>query len=175
MINDKILEIATKYYYNAGKLHDNTNQMYGEFPYSYHIKSVAREAINNIDKFYPEISEQDAQVIMFGAAYHDSIEDARLTYNDVLKIAKETMTDEYAIKATEIVYALTNEKGRNRQERANDKYYEGIRNTEFAPFVKMCDRLANAHFSKSQGSRMYELYKKEHPHFQEMIGIEFEI
>lgn len=172
-MTDKILEIATKYYADAGMLHDDTNQKYGEFPYSYHIKSVVREAINNIDVYYPTISDEDAQAIMFGAAYHDSIEDARLTYNDVMKIAKQSMDDEHALIATEIVYALTNEKGRNRQERANDKYYEGIRNTKFAPFVKMCDRLANMKFSKSEGSRMYELYVKEMPHFMKMIGINF--
>lgn len=174
-MKNELTKIATTYCSDAGALHDSTNQTYAEFPYSYHIRLVVEQAAKNLNKFFPNISDEDAQAVMFGAAYHDSIEDARLTYNDVLKIAKETMADEYAIKATEIVYALTNEKGRNRQERANDKYYEGIRNTEFAPFVKMCDRLANAHFSKSQGSRMYELYKKEQPHFQEMIGINFEI
>ena len=79
--------------------------------------------------------------MFFGAYYHDSIEDARLTYNDVIRIAKRWMDDEQALIATEIVYALTNDKGRTRAERAGEKYYQGIRETAFAPFVKLSDRL----------------------------------
>ena len=37
---------------------------------------------------------------MFGAYFHDSIEDARLTYNDVHKIALEYMNEDQAIIAT---------------------------------------------------------------------------
>jgi hypothetical protein len=56
---------------------------------------------------------------------------------------------------------LTNEKGKNRKERANAKYYEGIRNTPYAVFVKICDRIANVEYSKHSGSRMYDMYRKE--------------
>jgi len=52
---------------------------------------------------------------------HDLIEDCRVSYNDV----KDALGQE----AADIIYAVTNEKGKNRKERANDKYYEGIRNT----------------------------------------------
>ena len=38
-------------------------------------------------------------------------------------------------------------KGRNRGERANDLYYQGIRQTKFASFIKMCDRLANIQYT----------------------------
>lgn len=65
----------------------------------------------------------------------------------------------------EIVYALTNEKGRTRRERANDKYYEGIRNTRFATFCKLCDRIANLEYSLSKGSDIASMYSKENPHF----------
>ena len=63
--------------------------------------------------------------------------------------------------ATEIVYALTNEKGRNRHERANEKYYAGIRDTMYAPLVKACDRLANYNYAKETHSRMVSCYEKE--------------
>jgi hypothetical protein len=68
--------------------------------------------------------------------------------------------------AAEIVYALTNEKGRTRHERAGEKYYKGIRETPYAPFVKLCDRLANVTYSCSidsgrDGHRMREVYKSE--------------
>ncbi|MBR1412444.1 MAG: hypothetical protein IJ577_04880, partial [Prevotella sp.] len=72
------------------------------------------------------------------------------------------------------VYALTNEKGRTRAERAGEKYYQGIRETPYAPFVKLCDRLANITYSCSgvDGSnlRMKEVYKSEMPHFLQSIN-----
>jgi len=88
---------------------------------------------------------------------HDLIEDCRVSYNDV----KDALGQEVA----DIVYAVTNEKGKNRKERANDKYYEGIRNTPGAVFVKLCDRIANVQYSKMTGSRMFEMYKKENINF----------
>ena len=81
------------------------------------------------------------------------------------------MSAEQAFLATEIVYALTNEKGRNRHERANDKYYEGIRNTKYAPLVKACDRLSNYEFSKVTKSRMAKTYESEMDEFINHIDI----
>ena len=76
--------------------------------------------------------------------------------------------------ATEIVYALTNDKGRTRAERAGERYYRGIRETPFAPFVKLCDRLANITYSCSNtdadNRRMKEVYKGEMPHFLSAIN-----
>ena len=45
------------------------------------------------------------------------------------------------------------------------KYYEGIRNTAGAIFVKLCDRLANVKYSKDTNSRMLEVYKSEYSEF----------
>ncbi|WP_298473442.1 hypothetical protein [uncultured Maribacter sp.] len=59
---------------------------------------------------------------------HDIIEDARETYIDVLENTNVTIA--------ELAYALTNEKGRTRKERANDAYYRGIQKTPNASFVK---------------------------------------
>ena len=69
----------------------------------------------------------------------------------------------------EIVYALTNDKGRTRAERAGEKYYKGIRETPYAPFVKLCDRLANVTYSCEadghRGTRMKDVYIGEMHHF----------
>lgn len=92
-----------------------------------------------------------------------------MTYNDVLKEAKKFFNDEDAKTATEIVYALTNEKGRTRAERANDKYYEGIRETPFATFIKFCDRFANYSYSVENKTSMAKKYKYEMPHFIETL------
>jgi (p)ppGpp synthase/HD superfamily hydrolase len=95
---------------------------------------------------------------------HDLIEDCRVSYNDV----KEHLGQE----AADIVYAVSNEKGKTRAERANDKYYEGIRNTPGAVFVKLCDRIANVQYSKMTKSRMFEMYKKENINFMIKLGRE---
>ncbi len=158
---------------SAHDLHKSVNQTYGDnLPYGYHLDMV----VNGIRDFGHLVCarEEDILPIFFGGYYHDSIEDARLTYNDVLKTARQMMTEEQAYMATEIAYALTNDKGRTRAERAGEKYYKGICETPYAPFVKLCDRLANITFSCSgineDNLHMKEVYKGEVPHFLASIN-----
>ena len=150
---------------SAHDLHQSVNETYGDdLPYGFHLDMVVEGIIS-----YGHLvcaCEEDVIPLFFGGYYHDSIEDARLSYNDVMRTARNWMTEEQAMMATEIVYALTNDKGRTRNERAGEKYYQGIRVTPYAPFVKLCDRLANVTYSCSvdsgrDGSRMREVYKKE--------------
>lgn len=153
----------------AHTAHSDVNQFYGNgLPYSYHLDSVA-EYVRRYGHLVCNL-HQDVLPLMFGAYFHDSIEDARLSYNDVTKKALDIgLSDVQAYMGAEIVYALTNEKGRTREERANQRYYEGIRLTPYAPFCKMCDRLANLNFSAQQIDKsnihMLEVYRNELPHF----------
>ncbi len=158
---------------SAHQLHQSVNQTYGEsLPYGYHLDMV----VNGIRDFghLVCVCEDDVLPLFFGGYYHDSIEDARLTYNDVLRVARGLLTEEQALMATEIAYALTNDKGRNRAERAGEKYYKGIRETPYAPFVKLCDRLANITYScagvDADNCHMREVYKQEVPHFLASIN-----
>ena len=149
----------------AHDLHQSVNETYGEnLPYGFHLDMVA-EGLRDYGHLVCA-AEADILPLFFGAYFHDSIEDARLSYNDVMHQARALMNEEQAFMATEIVYALTNEKGRNRAERAGERYYQGIRTTPYAPFVKLCDRLANVTYSCSidsgkNGNRMREVYKHE--------------
>jgi (p)ppGpp synthase/HD superfamily hydrolase len=93
---------------------------------------------------------------------HDLIEDTRVSYNDVKTELGEEVAD--------IIYAVTNDKGKHRKERAGDKYYEGIRSTPGAVFVKLCDRIANVQYGKMTKSRMFEMYKKENDEFVIQLG-----
>lgn len=130
----------------AHALHAAVNQTYDHVhPYALHLDMVAA----GVYKYghYVCIGNQDVVPLLFGAYFHDSIEDARQTYNDIVKTARRFMNEEQAILAAEIVYALTNDKGRTRAERAGEKYYQGIRQTPYAPFTKMADRLANTAYS----------------------------
>lgn len=157
---------------SAHQLHESVNQTYDDvYPYGYHLDMVA----DSVYKYGHCVCAGEADVLplFFGAYYHDSIEDARLTYNDVVKIAKQWMDDQQALMAAEIVYALTNDKGRTRAERAGEKYYQGIRDTAYAPFMKLADRLANITYSFTHGNEanvhMKRVYQGELPHFLEAI------
>ena len=158
---------------SAHDLHQSVNQSYGDdLPYGYHLDMVV-EGIRQFGHLVC-VREEDVLPLFFGGYYHDSIEDARLTYNDVMHTARQYLTEEQALLATEIVYALTNDKGRNRSERAGEKYYEGIRTTPYAPFVKLCDRMANITFSCSGtdavNRHMRDVYRQEVPHFLSSIN-----
>lgn len=158
---------------SAHELHRSVNQTYGDgLPYGYHLDMVV-QGLHDFGHLVC-VREEDVLPLFFGGYYHDSIEDARLTYNDVMKTARQYLTEEQAIMATEITYALTNDKGRTRAERAGEKYYQGIRETPYAPFVKLCDRLANITYScagtNRDNLRMKEVYKGEVPHFLASIN-----
>lgn len=170
---NKYADVIAQIKDSAHTLHASVNQTYDKVhPYGFHLDMVA----DSVYKFGHGVcaGEGDVVPMFFGAYYHDSMEDARLTYNDVMRIARKWMSDERALTATEIVYALTNDKGRTRAERAGEKYYRGIRETAYAPFVKLADRLANVTYSFACGNgahaHMRQVYLSELPHFLEAIN-----
>lgn len=156
----------------AHKVHSDVNQHYDHtLPYGFHLDRV----VEFVKKYGAPVVEspEDIVPLIFGAYFHDSIEDARLTYNNVHHLAAHLLGEDKATMATEIVYALTNEKGRTRSERANDRYYQGIRSTPYAPLCKFADRLANISYStgatSSHNSAMHHVYAMENPHFISMV------
>ena len=133
----------------AIKAHHDTNHYYDEYlPYEFHLRMVVEFA----NKFKHLITyEPDLEGVILGAWGHDLIEDTRVSYNDV--------RSELGDLAADIIYACTNE-----------KYYRIIQSTPYATFIKLCDRMANATYSKSISSRMFDLYKKENPEFTSKLG-----
>ena len=169
---DKLEDVLDQIKTSAHQLHDHVNQTYDKVhPYGFHLDMVADSVFKHGDVVCA--NEDDVLPLFFGAYYHDSIEDARLTYNDVMKIARTWMNDDQALMAAEIVFALTNDKGRTRKERAGEKYYQGIRTTPYAPFVKLADRLANITYSfthcNEANIHMKSVYQHELPEFLEAI------
>lgn len=159
---------------SAFDLHASVGQTYDKtLPYSHHLQMVA-EGVARYG-YATCAAADDVVPLMFAAYYHDSIEDARLTYNDVMRTARKYMDEPHALMATEIVYALTNDKGRTRAERAGDRYYQGIRTTPYAPMVKLADRLANMTYSSQNTNeanrRMQKVYCDEWPHFIGQITV----
>lgn len=167
-------EVLEKIRLFAHQLHEDVNQTYDKvYPYGYHLDKVA----DAVQKYGHEVCAEDADMLplFFGVYFHDSIEDARLSYNDVTKIARTFMDEQQAYKAAEIVYALTNDKGRTRAERAGEKYYQGIRETPYAPFCKLADRLANITHSfqalNDDNRHMKAVYHDELPHFLDSLRV----
>ena len=138
----------------ASKMHSASNHDYDIHPYRYHLRMV----VDFANKYIHLIPKKDRDTVIAGCWVHDTIEDARATYHDVLKNTNKVVA-EYA-------YALTNEKGRNRAERASSSYYYGIRIYKHASFIKLCDRLANVTYSKKKKSGMFKGYKKEYANFK---------
>ena len=179
-ILDKYADEIGQIRYSAHSLHASVNQNYDQVhPYGYHLDMVAK--LVQRYGYYVCSDEADVLPLLFGAYYHDAIEDARRTYNDVLRTARQFMDEEQALLAAEIVYALTNDKGRTRAERAGERYYQGIRSTPYAPLVKLADRLANATYSfrhlnekndfSGLNAQMKEVYRREMPHFLQSITV----
>lgn len=77
-------------------LHDNQcNQKYNKtLPYSFHLEMVAAQA-QKFEKYIP-VDNPYHDAVWVGIWGHDSIEDARLTYNDI--------KDLWGEHAAEIIY-----------------------------------------------------------------------
>ena len=140
--------------------HRKTNHFYDRYlPYEFHLRMV-----NNVYEDFQHLLDTELNEYCGKAVFgHDLIEDTRVSYNDVKNQLGEEVAD--------IIYAVTNDKGNNRKERAGDRYYEGIRNTPGAVFVKLCDRIANVQYGKMTKSRMFEMYKKENSEFIRQLGV----
>lgn len=144
----------------AYNIHNGVNQTYsGIHPYGFHLAMVAGVAT----QFAHELPSGAFYETMAACWLHDVIEDCRWTYNDVKQATSEVVA--------EIVYAVTDELGKNRKERKR-RTYPKIAANRLAVFVKLCDRIANTQFSKdsastsSKSAHMFKGYCEEYPTFK---------
>lgn len=136
------------------------NQKYDTtLPYSQHLRYVVcfykrfRYLIPNIWVDYA--GGRNVRELVEDACWgHDLIEDARVTYNDI--------KDKAGTYVADLIYACTEDKGRDRDERHSEKYYRELGSDITAIFVKLCDICANVTYSVLTNSKMYEKHKKEH-------------
>src|SRR5215831_9990131 len=87
--------------------HRDTNHLYDGHSYDYHLNMVFGFGLKYAPLIYPQ---EQTKTLLAACWTHDLIEDCRQTYNDVKKFCGNDIA--------EITYALTNEKGKNRKERA---------------------------------------------------------
>jgi (p)ppGpp synthase/HD superfamily hydrolase len=134
------------------------SQRYGSEPYGKHLDDVAR-----IVKKYLYYLDEKYHKDMLAAAYcHDLIEDTEVSARILEQRTNKLVTD--------IVFAVTNERGKNRKER-NFKTYPKIWGNDLAIFLKICDRIANTQNSKKNNHPMYSVYKAEYPVFRYALKI----
>lgn len=155
------MSIVEKAKRHAIKAHKDVNHKYDIHDYDYHLEM----AVNFGYMFIHLIPEEDREDVISAIWHHDTVEDCGLTFNDLKKVTNH--------RIALLAYACTNEKGKTRAERANNKYYRGIKYTKYATFVKLCDRMANMHHSHTTKSRMLEMYRKEHDHFKRKLQPNF--
>jgi len=143
---------------HAFALEAHGDQMYGKVPYSVHLTYVVMIAM----KFIHNIKQELQEGVIQASWTHDTIEDTGKTFNDIVKVFGEFVA--------EIVYAVSNEKGKNRKER-NERTLSGIAKNRLAVFVKLCDKIANTLYSKQDSAGMHAKYSSEFEHFKSALYI----
>jgi hypothetical protein len=155
------------------------NQKYGDgLPYSFHLKAVEAQG----EKFIKLIIEGDIYIFSKGVSFkdivrlsltgHDLQEDGRMSYKDIKGLASKLGNSFAGEMVSDIIYCVTDEKGKNRQERKSEKYYAELKQNSLAVFVKLADISANTLYSKLTDSSMYRKYKSEFPKFKEICYVE---
>lgn len=136
----------------AIKAHEGVNQKYMGVPYAFHLR-MASNVANRYINGYPEDGYD--QALVAAVWLHDTLEDCHnVSYNDLKK--------RFGVAVADLVYAVTDKKGRTRKER---KDFQSIRDTKGATFVKICDRLANVEAGIIFGGDMLDMYRKEQSEF----------
>ena len=129
---------------NEMALKHHKGQMYNdEYSYVVHLWDVYKILKNH------NVTDES---ILAAAWLHDIIEDTSVSYNDIKK--------QFGHEIAEIVYCVTDELGRNRNER-HLKSWSKQQDSPKAIIVKQADRLANV-----QAFDKIDMYKKEYPDFR---------
>ena len=135
--------------YLAISLHGT--QTYDGHPYYYHLEQVV--------DVLKEFGFTDDKFIIAGYL-HDVMEDTAISYND--------LKTQFGEEIAEIVYAVTDELGRNRKER-KAKTYPKIKANKDAIIVKLADRIANVRNSIKNKPSMAKMYAKEFDGFSDAL------
>lgn len=143
----------------AVKAHADVNHFYDGKPYCIHLQAVYSFGLKWA--YLLKGSELVKAQVLSALWVHDLPEDARWSYNDVLLEFGEAVAD--------LAFAVTNNTGKTRKEKADSAYYKKIRNTENADFVKLCDRLGNVWYGLQFGGSMYRKYQSEQQEFKKQL------
>jgi len=118
------------------------------------------EDIEQVLRDHKEVEDDS----LIEANLHDVLEDGGVSYNEVKKM--------FGHSVAEVVYLCSDFKGRNRDARKPQKFYDEIKESPLrlqAIKIKVADRIANARRSVLSGHGMGDKYKKEYVHFKEEL------
>ncbi len=128
-------------------------QEYDGFPYHKHLKDV-----DNVGKMFTDDNE-----LRMGLWLHDILEDTHVSYSDIEKL--------FGKRVAEMVFCVTDELGRNRDERKG-RTYPKIRSNSDAIFIKLADRIANTENCIAVGHGMMKRYTREYAEFKKALFVD---
>jgi hypothetical protein len=83
--------------------------------------------------------------------------------------------DNLTQSSADIIYALTEQKGKTRQQRKDETYYKEILNTSGASFVFLFDMISKVRYLQLTGSPMIGQYKEEFETFKKYLKKEKQV
>lgn len=137
--------------YFAGQSHKD--QKYGENFYFYHL--------NKVDLVLKWAGFDESSVERIVAWLHDCMEDCEVAFKIIEK--------HFGVEVANVVWAVSNEPGENRKERAL-KTYPKIRRSSHSLAVKLADRIANVEHSLINNTYQARMYAQEHHLFVMELG-----
>lgn len=143
---DKYIELAQKAALFAGDKHKR--QKYGEGEFIQHPAEVSKVLQS---AFNLELGENQ-RILVIAAWLHDVLEDTDTTM--------ETLVKEFGEEVANLVFAVTNEPGKNRKE-CWVNTAKKIRSHPLGVHLKLADRIANVSASIRQRSDLLGMYLKE--------------
>lgn len=131
--------------------------IYDGGPFYWHFEDV--------EKVLEDHGEADEESLI-EANLHDIIEGGDTTKNDI--------RNKFGEKIAEVIYLVSDYKGRNREDRKCQAFYDEIKASVHrlqATKIKVADRIANVRRSIKNGHSMGEKYKQEYIHFRTQLCI----
>lgn len=144
-----------KLYKEAEEVAENLhrNQSYGVYPYKKHLRDVV-----NILEEHGFVNEY-----IIAGWLHDSLEDCNISYREI--------KDNFGKDVAEMVYAVTDPKGRTREEK-KAKVYEDLKAYPKAIVIKLADRIANVrNCIRTNNTEKIVKYRKEDPDFRDALRL----
>ena len=135
---------------NARNYHNSANCLYSNHEYIYHVDMV----VNNLIEYKNIFINKDDYISTYIAGYyHDCIEDAQLSFNDIKYVSN--------VVVAKIVLAVTDVHEENRLLRHLMTMGKTVKDYR-AIILKLCDIKANAKYSRDNKSSMYKKYVEEY-------------
>lgn len=140
------------------------DQKYGELPYEKHLQDVVSILA---ERFFSTGIDESSDTLLAAAWLHDVIEDTDVTFQQVF--------EEFGRHVARIVFACTDEPGKNRKERHERTYPKLMASGREAIAVKLADRIANLNHSMTHNHGLFKMYQKEYAAFKQALHLPGEL